>query len=466
MLVAFLSCLVLSGAAQASGGVAALTITKGVARQADGPFGASVTTAPGRTVWYAIRVTNTGTVTLTGITLTDSLGLPAGCRVPPKLVRGTWFTCTYPLVAVAGTTTNVATADSDQTDPQSASADVIARGAAPATIRLAMSASPATLPVGGGPVTYTYVVTNPGIARLTAVTVTDDACSPVTFAAGDADGDGMLGPDETWWFSCSAVRDRTATDTAEVRGLAGTLRVSSTATQTVQVASGSATIRLVATANPLLLPAGGGIVTYTYVVLNVGEAPLANVSVTDDHCAGIRLIDGDTDGNGLLDPTEAWVFTCTAAVEQTATSVVLAVAQADGRPYAATDQATVTVVPPTAAPTPSAAPTSSPTPTPTASPSPSETPTPTPSPTPGPTPSPSPTPGPTAAPTDTAAPTATAAPSAASPGAGTAGGGVAAPPGSIPAVPLLLVVLLTGIAAGLVILVLGRSGRMSGPETN
>ena len=61
-----------------------LTVTKFVSLSQSGPFTThSVTTTVGTTVWYQVTMTNTGQEALSGVTFTDSLGLPTSCPSVP-----------------------------------------------------------------------------------------------------------------------------------------------------------------------------------------------------------------------------------------------------------------------------------------------------------------------------------------------------------------------------------------------
>src|SRR4051794_30779346 len=105
------------------------TVDKQVSLSAAGPFVHSLTTTVGQTVTYRITLHNTGTVPLTGLTLTDNhFDLVAeGCtNIPTTLAVGAVFHCIYTDVAVAGTTTNIATGDTNETGPDTGTATVIA----------------------------------------------------------------------------------------------------------------------------------------------------------------------------------------------------------------------------------------------------------------------------------------------------------------------------------------------------
>ncbi len=78
------------------------------------------------------------------------------------------------------------------------------------------------VPVGGA-VTFTYIVTNPGIVPLTTVSVIDDNGTPgnaaddfnATYSSGDTNSNGQLDVGETWTY--------TATRTLTAVGVSSTL---------------------------------------------------------------------------------------------------------------------------------------------------------------------------------------------------------------------------------------------------
>jgi hypothetical protein len=127
------------------------------------------------------------------------------------------------------------------------------------------------------------------------------------------------------------------------------------------------------TADTARLPAGGGDVTYSYDVTNVGNVALSNVSVADDKCSPVTYTSGDSDHDTKLDLNETWTFTCTANLTKTTTNVATATGWHGDTKVEDDDTATVKVADPTPPPpTPSAPPSHGPCGCPTPTPSPSE----------------------------------------------------------------------------------------------
>jgi hypothetical protein len=92
------------------------------------------------------------------------------------------------------------------------------------------------LPFGGGAVTYTYTVSNPGTVPLDSVQVSDDKCGPVTYRFGDLNGNGLLNADESWNYSCRSDIQSTTVNTVTATGKANNETALDTATARVIVA--------------------------------------------------------------------------------------------------------------------------------------------------------------------------------------------------------------------------------------
>jgi hypothetical protein len=117
-------------------------------------------------------------------------------------------------------------------------------------------------------------------------------------------------------------------------------------------------IHIVKVANPTLLPVGGGPVTYTYAVTNVGNVPLSNVTVVDDKCSPVVFLNGDTNNDAKLDLTETWHYSCTKTITVTTTNTAVSTGHwidpnDPGKvDHTVTDQDQATVVVPRPTPTP------------------------------------------------------------------------------------------------------------------
>lgn len=101
-------------------------------------------------------------------------------------------------------------------------------------------------------------------------------------------------------------------------------------------------IDVVKVPNPLALPAGPGLVEYTYTLRNIGIVPVSLITMIGDTCSPIVLISGDTNKNTQLDVNETWVYTCSTTLSATHTNTVVATGWSNG--ISATDIASAIVV--------------------------------------------------------------------------------------------------------------------------
>jgi hypothetical protein len=102
-------------------------------------------------------------------------------------------------------------------------------------VNITKVAYPLSLPAGGGPITFTYKVTNPGVVPLSDVVVADDKCSTMSGKLGDTNGNNLLDVGEVWIYTCTTTLKRTTTNTVYVVAYANGLKAIDSATITVKV---------------------------------------------------------------------------------------------------------------------------------------------------------------------------------------------------------------------------------------
>ena len=174
----------------------------------------------------------------------------------------------------------------------------------------------------GDQATFTFKVTNPGNVPLTAITVGDDKCAPVTGPVAKTGGnqDAALDPGEAWSYTCTktiephqageanpVVNTVTATgtdrhgdehsakDSHETRILHPAIDIEKTGPATATV---------------------GDVLDYTLVIKNPGDVPFPaqNVVVTDPKCTQPPVLQtkGADATPGTFDPGDAWTYSCSA----------------------------------------------------------------------------------------------------------------------------------------------------------
>lgn len=194
-------------------------------------------------VLYTYTTRNIGTVPMTNVTMVGDtcspIVLASGDTNNNSIleVNETWvYTCTTNLTATH-TNTVVATGWANgisAVDIASATV-VVGLPIVPPLIHITKVPSPLTLGVGGGLVTYTKTVTNPGTVALSNVQVTDNKCSPLTYVSGDTNSNSLLETSETWIYRCTTNLTATTTNTAVATGVANGLTARDFAVATVVV---------------------------------------------------------------------------------------------------------------------------------------------------------------------------------------------------------------------------------------
>jgi uncharacterized repeat protein (TIGR01451 family) len=212
-------------------------------------------------------------------------------------------------------------------DTDSASVSVLKPG-----IALSKSANPAMAHVGDI-ITYTFEVTNGGNTPLSDVQVTDNLIENIVLTGGDVDEDGWLDVAETWVFSANYTVAAVAPDLVEnTAGVSGRDALLETviASDSVIISILKPAIYLEKSANTEIARVGDNII-YTFEVNNAGNTPLTNILVTDHRIDNVAYASGDSNGDGLLDVGESWIFSANYTVTSDDTSPLVNTAIASGQ---------------------------------------------------------------------------------------------------------------------------------------
>jgi uncharacterized repeat protein (TIGR01451 family) len=195
-------------------------------------------------VTYTYTLTNTGTVPVTNVTMVGDTCSPivrvsGDANGDNKLdVSETWIhTCSTTL---SETHTNIVTttgwANGISAVDIATATVIVGAPITPPLIHVTKVPNPLALLSGGGVVTYTNKVTNPGTVALSNVRLTDDKCAVVSYVSGDANSDSKLDSTETWTYTCSMNLTQTTTNTVIAAGDANGLTARDIAVATVVVA--------------------------------------------------------------------------------------------------------------------------------------------------------------------------------------------------------------------------------------
>jgi len=302
----------------------------------------------GEVISYTISVANTGNVVLTGLTVTD----PFVSNLAPVLSGGfnsgdidhdnaldlteTWhYTATHTVtqaeIDAGGTIDNIATADSNETGPDTDPASVPVAQNPALNITKDASVPGGTADAAGELISYTISVANTGNMTLSGVTVTDpfaDVGSIVRGADVVGDNDALLEVGETWGYT--AAHTVTQGEIDSNGGGDGLLQNVATADSN-ETGEDTDDASVPVARNPALnivkdasVPGGtadaaGELISYTISVANTGNTTLTGVTVTDpfaDVGSIVRGADVVGDNDALLEVGETWGYTAAHTVTQ------------------------------------------------------------------------------------------------------------------------------------------------------
>ncbi len=293
----------------------------------------------GDTITYDIEVDNTGNVTLTGVTVTDpdtTVGVCAPAQ-PGSLAPGATMTCPASYVVTqadvdAGSFTNTATGDSNETGPDTGSETVtFTQSPALTLVKTITSGNPYSSV--GDVLSYSFAVTNSGNVTLDGpFTVADDraadeSCPPTATLAPGA----SITCTASYTVTQTDIDNGSVTNTATASGsFAGNPVNSAPDSETANAAVPIVIDPGVTKSGDPLTAKVGDTVTFTLFVFNTGNADADNVIVTDVIPAFLDIIPPvvisplgpavTIAGNTItmdfdtVEPSESWTVTITTVV--------------------------------------------------------------------------------------------------------------------------------------------------------
>ncbi len=293
----------------------------------------------GQKITYSFTATNTGSSTLTGVTITDPKPGVSGLTytwpgVAQTLTPGqvATATATYTLSQAdvdSGTITNTASVAASGPNSTTATATAPASVAVTANPLLTLTKTGVLNPAGTE-ITYSFVATNTGNLTLTGVAVTDPllGAGSVTYGTWASGTTGTLRPGDaitgtaTYAVTQADKNSGSVANTASVTGTPprGTApKATATATVAFPRTASIATTKTGSLANTGAAPKAGDIVTYSFTAKNTGNTTLTGVSIADP-LNGLSTLTYGTWASavtGTLQPGESVTATATYPLKQT-----------------------------------------------------------------------------------------------------------------------------------------------------
>ena len=255
----------------------------------------------GQVLTYNLVATNTGNVTLSGVSISDPgvSGLACTPTQPATLAPGATLSCTGTHTVSqtdldTGTITNTATVTGTPpaggvTSTATATATKVVSATQTPHVSLSKTVTEATYDAPGQTLHYQLVATNDGNVTLSGVSISDSKVSGLSCNTAQP---AVLTPQAT--LSCTGTYTTTQTDvdggtvtnSASVSGTppsGGAVTGTATATSTAVQTPGIALVKSATTndANNSTYTAPGEVITYGFMVTNTGNTTLSTIALSD-----------------------------------------------------------------------------------------------------------------------------------------------------------------------------------------
>ena len=234
---------------------------------------------------YDYLLTNTGTITLTGISLSDdNVDTQPSCNAT-SLAPGATTTCTanYTVtqadIDAGGNITNNVITSSNEAPDAIDQLNIPVNGIASITVD--KSSTTTSVSAAGEVISYNYLLTNTGTITLTGITLSDDNVDAQPTCLANS-----LAPGAT--TSCSAIYTVKQSDINAGGNITNNVTASSNEAPNAVAqlnipAIGTALITVDKTSTTIEATAAGQIITYNYLVKNTGTITLTGITLTDDN---------------------------------------------------------------------------------------------------------------------------------------------------------------------------------------
>ena len=258
--------------------------------------------AAGEVIGYTITLSNTGNVTLTGVTLVDDLADVGSVSCPTDvltvapdagsvMVCSASYTVTQDDMDAGVDLVNVATGDSDQTGEVTDTETVTINQSPLISV---VKSSVTTELSGPQTVTYDYVVSNEGNVTITGLSLSDDNDNDDLVCVADTL---TVAPDAGSRTTCTATHTFTQAELDAGGSLDNTVTASSNeapdATDDLSIPiNQNPALTIVKSVDSItstdgvegttVVDADGDVINYLIEVTNAGNVTLTNVAVTDD----------------------------------------------------------------------------------------------------------------------------------------------------------------------------------------